>query len=77
MAAVARWTGSLPEKPRFRKLELDALGTAVWDLIDGRQSVRALVARFAKQHRLQHRDAEVSVTNFLRELGRRGLIGME
>jgi len=31
---------------------------------------------FAATHQLEIREAEVSLTQFIRELGRRGLIGM-
>jgi hypothetical protein len=48
----------------------------VWNLMDGKRSVRQLVKIFAGTHRLEPREAEVSVTQFIRELGRRGLIGM-
>ena len=59
-----------------KKLQLDALGTAVWDRVDGNCSVRQLIKLFAEAHQLELREAEVSVSQFLRELGRRGLIGM-
>jgi len=61
---------------QMKKLQLDELGTSVWDMIDGKFSVRKLVERFAKTHQLEAREAEVSVTQFIRELGRRGLIGL-
>jgi hypothetical protein len=38
--------------------------------------VRQLIDTFARTHQLEPREAEVAVTQFLRELGRRGLIGM-
>jgi hypothetical protein len=60
----------------MKKFQLDELGTAVWNLMDGKRSVRQLVKIFAGTHRLEPREAEVSVTQFIRELGRRGLIGM-
>ena len=60
-----------------KKLQLDALGTEVWDLVDGRRTVRQIIQRFAEEHRLHSREAEVSVTQFLRELGKRGLIGLQ
>ena len=60
-----------------KKLELDALGTAVWDLIDGERSVKQVIKQFSEQHRLHRREAEVAVTQFLLELGRRGLIGLK
>ncbi|GAB4340391.1 MAG: hypothetical protein Kow0089_14000 [Desulfobulbaceae bacterium] len=59
-----------------RKLELDELGTAVWRMIDGRKEVAELIDEFRREYRLDHREAELSVTAFLRELGRRGLIAL-
>jgi hypothetical protein len=61
---------------QMKKLQLDELGTSVWEMINGRSSVRQLVERFAKSHQLEAREAEVSVSQFIRELGRRGLIGL-
>jgi len=60
-----------------RKLQLDTLGTEVWRMIDGKRTVRDIVAAFAKTHQLERREAEMAVTQFLRDLGKRGLIGMQ
>jgi len=59
-----------------KELQLDELGSAVWDLLDGKRSVRQLIQIFAETHQLQFREAEVAVTQFIRELGKRGLIGL-
>ena len=59
-----------------KALQLDELGSSVWDLIDGKRSIRQLIQIFAETHQLQFREAEVAVTQFIRELGRRGLIGL-
>lgn len=75
-AALARLLGGGRAAPRRGRLELDSLGTAVWDRIDGKRSIAALAAGFAAAHRLDGREAEIAVTQFLRELGRRGLIGL-
>ena len=61
---------------QMKKLQLDELGTSVWGMINGKLSVRQLVERFAATHRLEAREAQVSVAQFIRELGGRGLIGM-
>lgn len=61
---------------RIKKLQLDALGTAVWELLDGRRSVQQIIERFTDKYSLHAKEAEVSVSQFLRELGRRELIGM-
>lgn len=63
-------------KVRFKKLQLDALGTSVWELLDGRRSVRQVTELFADKYSLHPKEAEVSVSQFLRELGRRELIGL-
>jgi hypothetical protein len=60
-----------------KKLQLDALGTEVWELLDGRRTVRQVIGRFAAAHRLPEREAAIAVTRFIRELGRRGLIGLQ
>ena len=77
VAAVARRLGKSQEDLiQIKKLQLDALGTSVWDLVDGKRSVRHVIQIFAETHRLDKREAEVSVTQFIRELGRRGLLGL-
>jgi hypothetical protein len=81
--AVRPWLGRLlrrlgrgdPPPPR-RKVQLDTLGTQVWGWIDGERSVKEIVKAFSEAHQLSHREAELSVTAFLRMLGKRGLIGM-
>ena len=76
IAAVAKRLGGLQDRKQTRKLQLDALGTSVWDLVDGKRSVRTIIQIFAKAHRLENREAEVSVTSFIRQLGQRGLLGL-
>jgi hypothetical protein len=76
LAGLARRLGRKPEATHLKKLQLDALGTEVWDLLDGGSRVRDVIRQFATRHRLQQREAELAVTRFLRELGKRGLIGL-
>lgn len=66
-----------PESHRVRKLQLDILGTGVWDLVNGKSTVMEIITIFAGLHQLYRKEAEVSVIQFLRELGRRGIIGMK
>ena len=75
-AGLAKRFGGQEAQIQIKKLQLDELGTSVWNLMDGQRSVRQLVKIFAETHQLEIREAEVSVTQFIRELGRRGLIGM-
>ena len=75
-AGLAKRFGGQEARTQIKKLQLDELGTSVWNLMDGQRSVRQLVKMFAGTHQLEIREAEVSVTQFIRELGRRGLSGM-
>ncbi len=70
-----RFGGASQEAPT-RKLELDALGSQVWHLIDGSRTTAELIETFARSHKISNQEAEQSVTLFLRELGRRGLIAL-
>jgi hypothetical protein len=76
-AGLVKRFGGPEVQIQMKKLQLDELGTSVWDMIDGKFSVRQLIERFAGTHQLEAREAEVSVAQFLRELGRRGLIGLK
>ena len=76
LADLARRFGAGPGKPPARQLELDDLGTLTWELIDGKRSVLSIVRRFAQQTRVHPKEAEAAVTRFLRELGRRGIVGL-
>ena len=59
-----------------RKIELDTFGSWVWKMIDGKQSASDIILSFSEQHGISNQEAEQSVTAFLRELGKRGLIGL-
>ncbi len=59
-----------------RKLQLDSLGSSVWEMIDGRQSVEDISRSFQQQHQLGLREAEISVSEFMQQLGRRGLVAL-
>ena len=77
LAALAKRLGGPRDVVQTKKIQLDAMGTAVWDLVDGRRSVRRIIQIFAKTHRLDKKEAEVSVTSFVRQLGQRGLVGLQ
>ena len=76
IAALAQRLGAPTDRVYTKKVQLDAMGTAVWDLVDGNRSVRRIVRIFAETHRLENREAELSVTSFLKQLGQRGLLGL-
>jgi hypothetical protein len=63
---------AVPEK----SFELDDLGAWVWHALDGARSVEQLIHAFAGHHRVNLREAEVSVLAFLKTLAQRNLIGL-
>ena len=76
-SALIQRFGGASNRVQKKKLQLDVLGTTVWGLVDGDRSVRQVIQLFSDQHRLHPKEAEVSVTQFLRELGKRGIIGLK
>ena len=69
--------GGPGSQQQVKKLQLDEMGTATWRLINGRRSVRQVADVLADSYQLMPQEAQVSVTAFLRELGRRGLIALK
>ena len=60
--------------PEARSLKLDEVGTFVWNLCDGKHTVADLVGAMAEKYKLSRREVEVSLTEFLRMLAKRGMI---
>ncbi|MGW8195791.1 MAG: PqqD family protein [Desulforhopalus sp.] len=57
-----------------KKLQLDTMGSMVWQMLDGKNTVKNIIQAVSRHNGLSLQEAEISVTVFLRELGRRGLI---
>jgi len=66
-----------PQTSFLRRIQLDHLGVDVWSLLDGKKNVKTIIVEFACLHKLNHKEAEISVTQFLRSLGEKGLIGIK
>jgi hypothetical protein len=61
--------------PESRPITLDEVGTAVWHLCDGDHTVQDIVKSLAKEYKLQKREVEVSLTEYLKTLGKKGMVG--
>ncbi len=59
-----------------KKLQLDPLGTSVWQMIDGKKSVKEISAKFQHLHQLSSREADAAIAAFLKDLGKRGLVAL-
>jgi len=72
--AWGKLLGKIFFTPPSRRLVLDEIGTYVWERCDGRHTVRALIDSLSKRYKLNRREAEISLTTFLRSLGQKGLV---
>lgn len=63
----------LPFSP-YRRVDLEPVGAGVLKMCDGRRTVEAIIEDFATGHKLSFREAQLAVTQFLRQLMRRGLV---
>ncbi len=76
LKSISERFGTTNDQLPTRKLELDALGSQVWQMIDGDRTTAQLIEDFAGLQKISNQEAEQSITLFLRELGKRGLIAL-
>jgi hypothetical protein len=62
--------------PDHRQIVLDELGSRVWQLCTGKNTVDGIVRQLAQQYRLSRREVELSLSRYLQQLARRGLVGL-
>lgn len=63
--------------PEFRRLELDEIGSDVWEMCDGTVSVDAVTRAICTKYRLNRRQAEASVAAYLKMLAERRLVALK
>lgn len=68
---VLAWLFMVPES---RPVVLDEIGSFVWKLCDGQRSFADIAAALGREYTITAREAEVSLAEFMRRLGRRGMI---
>ena len=59
-----------------RRIRLDEIGSFVLSRIDGRRTVMELIECFVGRYRINRREAELSVAEFLKSLVRRNVIAI-
>ncbi len=77
LAELRRRFGPPAKETAEKQIELDELGTLTWDLMDGTLKFSEIVRRFSRRTKVHPKEAEAAVAQFIRELGRRGLIGLK
>lgn len=75
-ASILERFNPAPSEAPTRKLQLDDFGSQVWEMLDGSRTTADLIKEFAAGHEISAQEAEQSITLFLRELGKRGLIAL-
>lgn len=74
---VGRLWGWLSSRPPLRRIELDEIGSLVWALCDGHHTVGDIADALVARYQLLRREALASLTEFLTQLRRRGLVHWE
>jgi len=60
--------------PDSKPVQLDEVGSFVWKLCDGEHTVNEMAVALAKEYKLNRREVDVSLTQYLQTLGKRGMI---
>jgi len=71
----SRAMGFLFFVPESRPVILDEVGTRVWHLCNGENTVDQIIRVLCEEYRLSRREVEASLTEYLRTLGKRGMVG--
>jgi hypothetical protein len=61
--------------PQSRTLMLDQIGAQVWEMCDGKTTVDQMIRHLSSEHKLNLKEAEVSLLTYLKSLGKKHLIG--
>ena len=61
--------------PDERKVVLDPIGSDVWRICDGQTPIAEMIQVLQREYKLGAKEAELSLQQFFKDLGRRGYIG--
>ncbi|MFC1672038.1 PqqD family protein [Planctomycetota bacterium] len=66
----------MPSPPQTRTFELDSVGAFVWDMCNGTRTIAQIADALADEKKLEVKEAEVALINYLRMLNKRGVVGL-
>ena len=72
--AMGKLLSSVFYVPQSKPVNLDVVGAQVWKLCDGEHTVNGIAQALMEEHKLHRREAEVSLTEFLKMLGKRNMV---
>ncbi len=61
--------------PEEKRVALDKIGADGWRLLDGNNTIGQIAKTLARQYQIEQREAELSLQQYFKELGRRGYVG--
>jgi len=67
----------MPKPPPTRTFEMDHVGALVWELCDGTHTIAQIADVLADEKKLELKEAEVALVNYLRTLAKRGIIAIK
>jgi hypothetical protein len=74
VAQVVRGEAILVLAEQNKVKVLNELGTRIWEMVDGQQSIRQIAARLCQEYEVDLSQAEQDTLEFLAELNERGLL---
>ncbi|MEI6511700.1 MAG: PqqD family protein [bacterium] len=76
--SVGFWTfvGGFMKVPDTHEVELDRIGTVVWDMCDGKTSVEAISKRICEVFKMSRLEAEMSLGDYLKQISKRGFVAV-
>ena len=74
---ILRWFPKLAKASSGeRKIDLDEVGTFVWDMCNCETTVRQMIERLSAEYRMNRKEAEVSLFAFLQTLAKKGIVSL-
>ena len=67
--------GKIAKTPKEKKIELDKIGSIVWELCDGKRTVKDITEILRERYKLLLSEAEISLNTYFNSLSKRGLMG--
>jgi len=64
-------------KVHTRNIDLDEIGSLVWEMCDGTKAVRQVRDAIVDRYKLHRREAEAALMEYLKQLMKRKLVGLE
>ena len=71
---TTRLSRALMTLPTERRVVLDSIGAGIWELCDQKNTVEDIIELTRRRYKFSHKEALISVTTFLKQLGGKGLI---